>query len=85
MKEEVEKLRKEYSDNTLAMDLLKELKMQNKRQHITIIILIGVIIAMFIGFFIFIKQYEVVGEESTEQLIQDISDSSNTTYTQQID
>ena len=84
MKEEVEKLREEYNSNTLATEMLRELKAQNKRQHITIIILIGVIVAMVIGFFIFIRQFEVVGEETSEQIIEDINDSQNTTYTQQI-
>lgn len=76
MKEEVENLKKEYQENTFAMDILKDLKEQSirqdtlnqniiKRQHITIIILIGVIVAMIIGFFIFANQFEVVGEETT--------------------
>lgn len=76
MKEEVENLKKEYQENTFAMDILKDLKEQSirqdtlnrniiKRQHITIIILIGVIVVMIIGFFIFANQFEVVGEETT--------------------
>ena len=81
MKEEVENLRKEFQENTFAMDLLKELKAQNKRQHITIIILIAVIVAMIIGFFIFANQFELVGE--TEQIIEDINNSQDSTYTQQ--
>lgn len=67
MKEEIENLKKENQENTLAMDLLKELKVQNKRQHITIIVLICVIVAMIIGFFIFANQFEVIGEESTQE------------------
>lgn len=73
MKEEVEELKKDYN-NTLATEMLRELKAQNKRQHITIIILIGVIVAMIIGFFIFVRQFEVVGEET-------IVDSGNGTAT----
>ena len=83
MKEEIENLKKEF-ESTLAMDLLKELKIQNKRQHITIIILICVIVAMIIGFFIFANQFEVVGDETTEQCIKDIDNAENVTYTQQI-
>ena len=67
MKEEVENLKKEYQDNSLATEMLKELKAQNKRQHTTIIVLITVIVAMIIGFFIFANQFEVVGEESTQE------------------
>lgn len=65
MKEEVENLKKEYQENSLATEMLRELKAQNKRQHITIIVLIAVIVAMIIGFFIFANQFEVVGEETT--------------------
>lgn len=92
MKEEVENLKKDYEGNTFALDLLRELKAQSirqdeinkniiKRQHITIIILIGVIVAMIIGFFIFANQFELVGE--TEQIIEDINNSQDSTYTQQ--
>jgi hypothetical protein len=76
MKEEIESLKKDYEGNTFALDLLRELKAQSirqdeinkniiKRQHITIIILIAVIVSMIIGFFIFANQFEVVGEETT--------------------
>lgn len=64
MKEEVESLRKEFQENTFATEMLRELKAHNKRQHITIIILIAVIVAMIIGFFIFANQFELVGEET---------------------
>ena len=65
MKEEVENLKKEVIEKSLAIDLLKELKMQNKRQHITIIILICVIIVMTVGFFIYEQQFETIAEETT--------------------
>ena len=72
MKEEVENLRKECFEDTFAMDLLKELKMQNnrqhivnKRQHITIIVLICVIVAMIIGFFVYENQFDTVSEQTT--------------------
>lgn len=65
VKEEVENLRKEYKENSLATDLLKELKAQNKRQHIIIVILICVIVGMVIGFFIYENNFETVSEETT--------------------
>ena len=64
MKEEVENLKKEYQENSLATEMLRELKAQNKRQHITIIILIAVIVAMIIGFFIYENQFETVSDET---------------------
>lgn len=65
MKEEVENLKKEYQETNLTMDLLKELKAQNKRQYATIIILIFTIIAMIVGFFIYEQQFETISEETT--------------------
>lgn len=63
---------------TLATEMLRELKAQNKRQHITIIILIGVIVAMVIGFFIYMQQFDVVTEdESTIDMYQEDVDNSN--------
>lgn len=67
MKEEVESLKKEYQENSLATEMLRELKAQNKRQHITIIVLIAVIVAMIIGFFIYEQQFELVSTEEKEQ------------------
>ena len=64
MKEEVENLKKEYQENSLATEMLRELKAQNKRQHITIIVLIAVIVAMIIGFFIYENQFETVSDET---------------------
>lgn len=85
VKEEVENLRKEYKENSLATDLLKELKAQNKRQHIIIVILICVIVAMVVGFFIYENQFQTISEtEQTEQVLEDINNSQNSTYTQQI-
>lgn len=81
MKEEVENLKKEYQENSLATEMLRELKAQNKRQHITIIVLIAVIVAVIIVFFIFANQFELVGE--TEQVIENIDNSTDSTYTQQ--
>lgn len=67
MKEEVEALKKEYQENSLATEMLRELKAQNKRQHITIIVLIAVIVAMIIGFFIFANQFEDVSATNSSE------------------
>ena len=80
MKEEVEKLQKECYD-TLAMDLLKELKMQNKRQHIINIVLICVIVAMIIGFCVYETQFQTVSEESIQETY--FTDDSQVTQTMQ--
>lgn len=49
----------------LALEMLRELKAQSKRKDIIIIILIGVILAMIIGFFIYENQFEVVADTET--------------------
>ena len=50
---------------TLALEMMKELKAQSKRKDIIIIILIGVILAMIIGFFIYENSYELVADTET--------------------
>ena len=61
--------------DTLATEMLKELKAQSKRKDIIIIILIGVILAMIIGFFIFENQFETVTEE--QAITQEQTDTEN--------
>ena len=51
--------------DTLASEMLKELKSQSKRKDIIIIVLIGVILAMIISFFIYENQFEVVADTET--------------------
>lgn len=50
---------------TLATEMLREIKAQSKRKDIIIIILIGVILAMIISFFIYENQFEVVADTET--------------------
>lgn len=65
MKEELEEIKKTNQENSLATEMLRELKAQNKRQHITILVLIGVIIAMVIGFIVYESQFQTISEETT--------------------
>lgn len=51
--------------DTLALEMMKELKAQSKRKDIIIIILISVILAMIIGFFIYENQFETVADTET--------------------
>lgn len=77
VREDVTEVKKDVEQSmSFAMEMLKELKSQNRRQHITIIILITVIIAMIFGFFIYENQFEVVGENTTI----DSKDNSSATY-----
>ena len=65
LKGSVENMKKEVKEETLATEMLREIKAQSKRKDIIIIILIGVILAMIIGFFIYENQFEVVADTET--------------------
>ena len=67
--------------DTLATEMLREIKAQSKRKDIIIIILIGVILAMIIGFFIYENQFETVTEEQTQEAYY----NDNSTVTQNIE
>lgn len=64
-------------ERSLALEMLKELKAQSKRKDIIIIILIGVILAMIIGFFIFENQFETVSDETTTEYSQEADTDGN--------
>lgn len=68
--------------NTLAMEMLKELKHQSKRWFIIAIIELIIIIATNTGWLIYESTFETITEE--EQTIEDIDNSSNSNYTQTI-
>lgn len=69
-------------DTSFAFEMLKELKAQNRRQHILIIILIFVIVSMIIGFFIYESQFETITDET--QTIENIEQSDNSSFIQTI-
>ena len=68
--------------DTLALEMLKELKHQSKRWFIIAIIELIIIIATNTGWLIYESQFETITEE--EQTIEDIDNSSNSNYTQTI-
>lgn len=63
---------------SLAMEMLKELKHQSKRWFIIAIIELIIIIASNTGWLIYESQFEVVGE--TETTTVDAGDNGNATY-----
>ena len=72
-------------ERSLATEMLQELKAQSKRKDIIIIILIGVIFAMIIGFFIFENQFETVSDETTTEYSQEAdTDGNNSPINQHI-
>lgn len=87
--EKVEKklnnVQEKFEENTLAMEMLKELKKQGKYKFIIIIILIIALIGTNIGWLIYNSQFETISEEetTTEQYIENIQ-SDNSQFTQTI-
>ncbi len=68
--------------NSLALEMLKELKHQSKRWFCIAIIELIIIIATNTGWLIYESTFETITEE--EQTIEDIDNSSNSNYTQTI-
>lgn len=62
---------------SLATEMLHELKAQSKRKDIIIVILIGVILAMIIGFFIYENNFETVSDETTTEYSQEADTDGN--------
>lgn len=67
-------------ENSLAYELLQELKHAYKRLFIITIILMAIIISMFAGFLIYESQFDYLTTTEQEQEINDI-DSSEITQT----
>ena len=64
-------------EKNLATEMLHELKAQSKRKDIIIVILIGVILAMIIGFFIYENNFETVSDETTTEYSQEADTDGN--------
>lgn len=69
-------------EKTLALEMLKELKAQSKRWFIIAVIELVLLVGSNIGWLIYESQYEEITTE--EQYIEDISNSTNSNYTQTI-
>ena len=64
-------------EKNLATEMLHELKAQSKRKDIIIVILIGVILAMIISFFIYENTFETVSDETTTEYSQEADTDGN--------
>lgn len=69
--------------DTLATEMLKELKAQSKRWFIIAIIELVIIIATT-GIFVWYINQPIEEITTDEQVIEDIDNSNNSTYTQTI-
>ena len=68
--------------DTLALEMMKELKAHSKRWFIIAIIELIIIITTNAGWLIYNSQFEEITTE--EQTIEDIDNSTNSNYTQTI-
>ena len=69
-------------DNTLAMEMLHELKRSSKRKDIIIVVLIIALIVSNLAWLRYESQFEELTE--TEQVMEDIEGNENTTFNQEI-
>lgn len=69
--------------DTLATEMLKELKAQSKRWFIIAVIELILIIATNVGWLIYNSQFEEITTDEV-QTIEDIDNSTNSNYTQTI-
>lgn len=80
----LEEVSKKLEDNTLAMEMLKELKKQGQHKFIIIIILIIALIGTNVGWLIYESQFETITEETTTQTIDDIENPTDSNFSQTI-
>ena len=80
----LDEVSKKLEDNTLAMEMLKELKKQGQHKFIIIIILIIALIGTNVGWLIYESQFETITEETATQTIDDIENPSNSNFTQTV-
>jgi hypothetical protein len=69
---------KKLEDDTLAMEMLKELKKQGQYKFIIILILIVALIGTNIGWLIYNSQFETVTDEE-QYIMQEQQDVENST------
>lgn len=87
LKDEIEELQgsvktmeKEVKEQTLALELLKEVKKSAKRWFVISIILLVALIVSNVAWLIYESQFETILD--TEQTIDDINNTNNTNFTQ---
>ena len=69
---------------TLATEMLRELKINSKRWFIIAIVELVLLVVSNVAWLIYENQYETVTTEQTEQYMEDVDNSTNSTYTQTI-
>ena len=77
LKGSVENMEKQVRDQSLALEMLAELKKSSKRWFVISIILLVALVVSNIGWLIYESQWEEVTETQTIEQHQDDTDNSN--------
>lgn len=83
LKGSVEIMEKEVKEQTLALEMLSELKKTTKRWFVVSIILLIALVGTNVAWLIYESSFDTVYEDST-QYMEDIDNTSNTNFTQHI-
>ena len=87
LKGSVEIMEKEVKEQTLALEIFQEMKVENKRKNVIIKILIALNLCFLIalvgsnaGWLIYESSFDTIVD--TEQTIDDVNNTNNTNFTQ---
>lgn len=83
LKGSFEKMEKEVKEQTLALEILSELKKSSKRWFVISIVLLIALVGTNVAWLIYESSFDTVYEDST-QYMEDIDNTSNTNFTQHI-
>lgn len=83
LEKSVKDMEKQVHDQTLAFEMLSELKKSSKRWFTISIVLLVALVVSNVSWLIYESSFETVYEDST-QYIEDIDNTSNTNFTQHI-
>lgn len=83
LKGSVEIMEKEVKEQTLALEMLSELKKTTKRWFLVSIILLIALVGTNVAWLIYESQWEYATEETT-QTIDDVDNPNNSNFTQHI-
>lgn len=80
LKGRVKDMKKEVKEETLALEMLSELKKTTKRWFVVSIILLIALVGTNVSWLIYESSFETIVD--TEQTIDDVNNTNNTNFTQ---
>ena len=83
LKGSVENMEKQVHEQSLALEMLSELKKTTKRWFVVSIILLIALVGTNVAWLIYESQWEYASEETT-QTIEDVDNPNNSNFTQHI-